>query len=146
MKRHLNISLATILLLGVLATAAQAQTSSAQRVVANIPFAFNVGQTQMPAGKYTITVLNPSSDRKVLQIRNADGRFSAMLQTTSVLGNAAGDAKVVFHRYGDSYFFAKAQMAGDATGLAAVKTKAERTEEQAIAKAGKKTVVVTLTE
>lgn len=146
MKRHLNISLAIILVVGALAAAAQAQTSSAQRVVANIPFAFNVGQTQLPAGKYTITVLNPSSDRRVLQVRNADGRLSAIVQTTSVLVNAAGDAKLVFHRYGDRYFFAKAQMAGDATGLAAVKSKAERTEERSIAKAGKKTVVVTLTE
>jgi hypothetical protein len=146
MKRHLNISLATILLVGVLAAAAQAQTSSAQKMVANIPFTFNVGQTELPAGKYTITVVNPSSDRKVLQIRNADGHLSAMIQTTSELRNADGNAKLVFHRYGDRYFFAQAQMAGDMTSLAAVKTKAERTEREAIAKAGKKSVVVTLTE
>ena len=146
MKRHLNIPMATILLVGVLAAAAQAQTSSAQKVVASIPFTFNVGQTELPAGKYTITVVNPSSDRKVLQIRNADGRLSAMIQTTSVLRNAAGDAKIVFHRYGDRYFFAQAQMAGDATSLAAVKSKAERAERDAIAKAGKKSVVVILAE
>ena|ERR1051325_7024003 len=145
MKRHLNISLAIIMLVGVLA-AAQAQTSSAQKMVANIPFTFNVGQTELPAGKYTITVVNPSSDRKVLQIRNADGHSSAMIQTTSELRNAADNAKLVFHRYGDRYFFAQAQMAGDMTSLAAVKTKAERTEREAIAKAGKKSVVVTLTE
>ena len=145
MKRHFNIPLAAILLVGALAAAAQAQTSSAQKVVASIPFTFNVGQTELPAGKYTITVVNPSSDRKVLQIRNADGRSSAMIQTTSVLRNAAGNAKLVFHRYGDRYFFAQAQLAGDATGLAAVKSKAERTEE-AIAKAGKKSVVVIVTE
>jgi hypothetical protein len=146
MKRHLNISLAIIMLAGVLAAAAQAQTSSAQKMVANIPFTFNVGQTELPAGKYTITVVNPSSDRKVLQIRNADGHSSAMIQTTSELRNAADNAKLVFHRYGDRYFFAQAQMAGDMTSLAAVKTKAERTEREAIAKAGKKSVVVTLTE
>jgi hypothetical protein len=145
MKRHLNISLAIIMLVGVLA-AAQAQTSSAQKMVANIPFTFNVGQTKLPAGKYTITVVNPSSDRKVLQIRNADGHSSAMIQTTSELRNAAENAKLVFHRYGDRYFFAQAQMAGDMTSLAAVKTKAERTEREAIARAGKKSVVVTLTE
>ena len=146
MKRHLNISLAIIMLVGVLAAAAQAQTSSAQKMVANIPFTFNVGQTELPAGKYTITVVNPSSDRKVLQIRNADGHSSAMIQTTSELRNAADNAKLVFHRYGDRYFFAQAQMAGDMTSLAAVKTKAERTEREAIAKAGNKSVVVTLTE
>jgi hypothetical protein len=138
--------MATILLVGVLAAAAQAQTSSAQKVVANIPFTFNVGQTELPAGKYTITVVNPSSDQKVLQIRNADGRLSAMIQTTSVLRNTAGDTKLVFHRYGDRYFFAQAQMAGDATSLAAVKSKAERAESQAIARSGKKSDVVILAE
>jgi len=146
MKRHLNIPMAVMLFVGVLAAGAQAQTSSAQKVVANIPFTFNVGQTELPAGKYTITVVNPSSDRKVLQIRNADGRLSAMIQTTSVLRNAADDAKLVFHRYGDRYFFAQAQMAGDATSLAAVKSKAERAERDALAKAGKKSVVVTIAE
>jgi hypothetical protein len=145
MKRHLNISLAIIMLVGVLA-AAQAQTSSAQKMVANIPFTFNVGQTELPAGKYTITVVNPSSDRKVLQIRNADGRSSAMVQTTSVLRNAAGDAKLVFHRYGDRYFFAQAQVAGETTSLAAIKSKAERAEQESIAKVSKKSVVVILTE
>jgi hypothetical protein len=146
MKRHLYIPIAISILVGVLGVAAQAQTSSAQKVVANIPFTFNVGQTELPAGKYTITVVNPSSDRKVLQIRNADGRLSAMIQTTSVLRNAAGDAKLVFHRYGDRYFFAQAQMAGDATSLAAVKSKAERVEKESLARAGKKSVVVTVTE
>jgi hypothetical protein len=146
MKRHLYIPIAISILVGVLAAGAQAQTSSAQKVVANIPFTFNVGQTELPAGKYTITVVNPSSDRKVLQIRNADGRLSAMIQTTSVLRNAADNAKLVFHRYGDRYFFAQAQMAGDATSLAAVKSKAERAEKEALAKAGKKSVVVTVTE
>jgi hypothetical protein len=69
-----------------------------------------------------------------------------MIQTTSVLRNAAGDANLVFHRYGDRYFFAQAQMAGDATSLAAIKSKAERAEKEAIARAGKKSVVVILAE
>ena len=146
MKRYFNIPMALILLAGVLAAGVQAQTSSAQKVIANIPFAFHVGQTELPAGKYTITVVNPSSDQKVLQIRNADGRSSAMVQTTSVLRNVAGDAKLVFHRYGDRYFFAQAHVAGETTSLAAIKSKAERAEQESIAKANKKSVVVILAE
>ena len=146
MKRHLNIPMAIALLLGVLTAGAHAQTSSAQKVVANIPFAFHVGQTRLPAGKYTMTVMNPSSDRKILRIRNADGRASAMILTTSALGNATDDAKLVFHRYGDQYFFAQAQLGGDPTSLAAIKSKAERAEQQAIANSGKRIVVVILAE
>ena len=142
MKRHLNIPMAIMVLVGALIVGAHAQSSSAQKVIANIPFEFNVGERLLPAGKYTITVTNPSSDRKILQIRSLDGRASAMLLTTSVLGNAADNAKLVFHRYADRYFFAQAHMAGDSTSLAAMKSKAERAEGQTIAKAQKTVVVI----
>lgn len=141
MKRFFHIQLAIVVLLGVLAINAQAQTSSPQKVLANIPFTFNVGKTSMPAGKYTITVLNPSSDRRVLQIRSVDGRSSAIVLTTDKIRPASDDAKLVFDRYGDRYFFAQVQMAGDETTLAAVKSSAEKAERRAIAKTYEKTVV-----
>jgi hypothetical protein len=60
--------------------------------------------------------------------------------TTTSDGNLSDNAKLVFERYGDQYFFAQAQLAGDATSLAAVRTK-QHSDKQ-VAKAGKKTVVV----
>ena len=137
MKRFFHIPLITILFAGVLAVNAQAQT---QRVVASIPFAFNVGKTTLPAGRYTITVVNPSSDRKILQIRSLNGRSSAIVLTTGVIGNAGDNAKLMFERDGDRYVFTQAQMAGDETTLAAVRTK-ERGDKR-VAKATKKSVVV----
>jgi hypothetical protein len=131
----------TILMLAaVLTVGAQAQTVSGQQVLASVPFEFNVGNTTLPAGKYVITVLNPTSDRRILQVRSTDGRSSAMILTSAVIGKAADNAKLVFHRYGDRYFFAQAHLAGDATTLAAVKSRAERAE-QAVAKSGKKGVI-----
>jgi hypothetical protein len=128
------------LMLIMLAVSAHAQTSSVQKVIANIPFAFNVGKTTLPAGKYTITVLNPTSDRKTLQIRSLNGRSSAIVLTMASNGSLSDSAKLVFERYDDRYYFAQAQMAGDATSLAAVRTK-QHSDKQ-VAKAGKKTVVV----
>jgi hypothetical protein len=128
------------LMLIMLAVSVHAQTSGTQRVIANIPFAFSVGKTTLPAGRYTITVLNPTSDRKTLQIRSVNGRASAIVLTTTSDGNLSDNAKLVFERYGDQYFFAQAQLAGDATSLAAVRTK-QHSDKQ-VAKAGKKTVVV----
>jgi hypothetical protein len=119
MKRYLNISLIIIVFAGVLAVNAHAQT----KVIANIPFAFNVGKTTLPAGRYTITVLNPSSDRKILQIRSMNGRSSAVVLTTGIIGHASDNAKLVFEHYGDRYVFAQAQLAGDETTLAALKPK-----------------------
>jgi hypothetical protein len=140
MKRLFNIPLMIVALASVLAVTAKAQTSGAQRIVATIPFAFSAGKTTLPAGKYTITVLNPTSDRKTLQIRSQNGRASAIVLTTNSSINVSDDAKLVFERHGDRYFFAQAQLAGDAIGLAAVRPK-ERSDKH-IAKAIKKTVIV----
>ena len=116
-----------VILAGVLATSAQAQSTSSQRIVANIPFNFTVGKTSLPAGKYTVTVLNPASDRRALQIRNINGRSSAMILTTGVIGDVAESSKLVFERDGDRYVFAQAQMAGDSTSLEAVRPKTHPT-------------------
>src|SRR5215470_1388794 len=115
MKKFFNISLAIMMLVGVLVVGAHAQTSSAQKVIASIPFTFNVGKTTLPAGKYTITVLNPTSDRKILQIRSLDGHASAMIQTMTNIVSVSEKAKLVFDRYGDRYVFSQAQLAGDST-------------------------------
>jgi hypothetical protein len=142
MKRYLNTAIAMIILAGALTTSAYAQTAGPQPVVAKIPFDFNVGAKTLPAGKYTVTIVNPASDRKVLQIRSSDGHWAAITQTTGVTGTASEKTKLVFHRYGDRYFFAQAKMAGDTMVLAALKSKAERAQSNAIAKAGKGIVVV----
>ena len=123
MKRYFYITLTIVILAGALATSVQAQSGGSQRIVANIPFTFSVGKTSLPAGRYTITVLNPSSDRRILQIRSTNGRSSAMTVTTGVIGNVSENSKLVFERDGDRYYFAQAQMAGDSTSLAAVRAK-----------------------
>ena len=139
MKRFFYITLSVVILAGVLATSAQAQSGGSQRIVANIPFTFNVGKTSLPAGIYTLTVLNPTSDRRILQIRSANGRSSAIILTSGVMGNVSENSKLVFERDGDRYYFAQAQMAGDSTSLAAVRAK---TKPSAMAAAAKKSLVV----
>jgi hypothetical protein len=138
MKRIISITFAII----IFATAytAGAQQSSAQRVIANIPFAFTANNKTMPAGKYTLTVLNRSSDKRALQIRSMDGRFSAIVLTNAQIGHVSDNAKLVFECYDDRYFFAQAQLAGDSTTLAALRSNKEH--KHAVATAKKKSVVV----
>jgi hypothetical protein len=140
MKRHLNILTTSIILVVALTAGAHAQSPRTQKVLANIPFAFNVGAKNLPAGRYTITVLNPTSDQKVLQLRSMDGRATAITLTTGVIGNSSEEGKLVFRRYGNEYFFAQAQMAGESTGLAAVRSKAERSH--LVARGADRTIVV----
>lgn len=128
MKRFFNISLIVIVFAGILAINAHAQT----KVIASIPFAFSAGKTTLPAGRYTITVLNPSSDRKILQLRSMNGRSSVMVMTTGIIVHASDNAKLVFERYGDRYVFAQAQLAGDETALAAVRSKNKKASLVAI--------------
>ena len=140
MKRLCYTLMMSVVLVTLSASASQAQTNGPERVIAKIPFAFTVGKTSLPAGKYTFSVVNPASDRKVLQIRSVDGHANAMVLTNSVKGIVTENAKLVFERYDDQYFFTQAQMAGEETSFAALWSKSER--KQMIAKAAKKSVIV----
>lgn len=130
-----------MMFMAIVTITAEAQSQGSQKMRARIPFAFNAGKTELPAGEYTITVLNPNSDRKVLQIRSAGGKLSALIQTSELDTNTAEQTKLVFNRYGDKYFFAQAQMAGESTTLAAVRSSVERNEEHALASKGSKSTI-----
>ena len=144
MKRYFGFTIAIMMFVAVLATAAQAQSNGSPLMHARIPFAFHVGSRELPAGEYNISVLNPSSDRKVLQVRSTDGRVSAMVNTVDQNAKAAEQSKVVFRRYGETYFFAQAQVSGESTSLSALKSSAERTEARMIAKLGRNSSTLTI--
>ena len=133
MKKQAYTMIAMIVLVGSMAVAGQAQTSVRTRLIANIPFQFNVGNKTLPAGEYTVAQVNPSSDHAVLQLRSKDGRASAMVQMGSVMGKAQESAKLIFNRYGNQHFFAQAWVDGDNTGFQASKSRAERNIDRELA-------------
>ena len=109
MKKQLYMVVTIIALLTVAGlSSAKAQTQPGLQLKASIPFAFSVGSQTMPAGEYTVRCTNPSSDKKVLQLRSSHGHESALVITSSVIGKGQDDSKLVFNRYGDQYFFAQA--------------------------------------
>jgi hypothetical protein len=137
----MKLCIAMMILCAGFVVTGNAQTSGPQTMRARIPFTFTVGDKKLPAGAYTVSILNPSSDRKALQIRSETGRFSAIVQTVGLDAALIENAKLVFRRYGDRYFFANAQMAGDTMSLAAIKTRAERATQRAIRQGGDGSVV-----
>jgi hypothetical protein len=141
MKKILSLTIAIMVFGALMATAAQAQSSGPRTMRARIPFAFHVGSKELPAGEYNITVLNPSSDHAVLQIRSLDGRTSAIVNTFDAAAKVIQNSKLAFHRYGQTYFFAEAQAVGESTTLTAMKSNAERIEAAAAARRGSKSVV-----
>src|SRR4051812_2350297 len=101
------LTMVTVVLVLALGTAiASGQPQTANKVVANIPFEFNVGYKTMPAGEYSVQTLASAGDS--LMIKNADSTVCALRlsEATSRIKDK-GHARLVFHRYGDRYFLAE---------------------------------------
>lgn len=127
MKKQLSMVVIMVALLTVAGlSTARAQSNINSELKVNIPFEFSVGNHTMPAGEYVVRCTNPASDMKVLQLRSSDGRATALVRTSSVIGKTLASAKLVFNRYGDQYFFAQAWMPADDTGMQASESKAEK--------------------
>ena len=129
MKKQAYILIAMVVLVGSMSVTAQAQTSGRTQLIANIPFDFSVGNKTLTAGEYTVSLVNPASAHAALQLRSKDGSSDVMVQMGSVIGKAQENAKLIFNRYGNHYFFAQAWVDGDNTGLQAPKSRAERAAE-----------------
>ncbi len=68
---------------------------------ATIPFDFHAGDTLMPAGEYVIHAQDPWIILKHLDGGKAAG---ALMTNAASRGNSTGDSRLVFNRYGDTYF------------------------------------------
>ena len=88
---------------GLFAVAAAASALDWE-VTAQVPFAFEVADTTLPAGAYTIEpqgILEPS----VFVIRNVDdGTAVAFIANETTPGNRLTSAEVTFDRYGNREF------------------------------------------
>jgi hypothetical protein len=144
MKKQAYMIMTVIMLVTVAGlSTAKAQMSGNPQLIANIPFAFSVGEKTLPAGEYTVRCTNRDSSIKVLQVRSKDGRDSALVQTHSVIGKIEDGARLVFYRYGDQYFFTQAWLPSDSTGMQAPRSRTEKARELAREKRTTETVVAT---
>lgn len=125
----------TMLML-VVAVAFMAAVASANgqssTVIATVPFEFKVGEKALPAGDYTVSRISDSSS--ALAIRNQVSHKAAMRLTTPIHARkASNNAKLVFHRYGQTYFLSEIWSVGESTGRQLLKSKQERTMESQLA-------------
>lgn len=135
-RRILSIFTALVLLATLVAASAAARTSRSQ--VVQIPFDFSVAGKTLPAGKYVVERSTQSS-AEGLSFRSVDKNAGAFVLTITVLSKERQrDSRLVFHRYGDQYFFSQFWTSGEASGRELVKTDKERTVERELAKAGTK--------
>jgi hypothetical protein len=116
-----SIAQSSLVVLSLLLTAAGAHAQTAAR--ANVPFAFKVGATQMPAGTYAIEGNHGSS---IVTVRNVQTGTSVLAMGRQESPSKKTD-KLIFHRYGNKYFLTEilGSQGSDAMVLPATKQEKE---------------------
>lgn len=106
------------------AAAMLCSTGSAQTTIAsaNIPFAFQVGDTTLPAGNYMV-----QDSQSLLRVFQPDGSNSVFhLTIYATRPHQTPDARMVFKRYGNTYYLTSVWNAGSTEGRSLVPGKRER--------------------
>ena len=120
------------ILLATVFTSAHAQ-SPGNRVTAQIPFDFSIGDRKLPSGKYSVGRVRQNSDDLVLTVDDETGHSKAIHTSIPVRNlDLTENAKLVFHRYGDQYFLYQVWPAGTTTGRQFPKSRSERDAQQAL--------------
>lgn len=87
-------------------------------LTADIPFSFYAGNAKLPAGKYTIRMLD-ASDLNLMEINSADGSTAALFEVREAEANSSPRKnELIFNKYGKRYFLAKLFDDGNPLGSA----------------------------
>jgi len=121
MKRNVIGILSLVVMSLMLNAAAQAQSA----VKANVPFAFEVGSAQLPAGTYLIHTVGASA----IAIRNGQTSASALSVVRRAYQNSSS-AKLVFHHVADQYFLAEIWKGAGTNGMVIAPSKQEKSLER----------------
>lgn len=110
-----RLSLTTGLLAALAATQAFGQTVVSE---ANIPFAFEAGKVQFPAGKYKVT-----QTQNLIQVKQKTGDYKSAFTQGIPLSTRGRPAPYClrFHVYGNQYFLSEIWADGVGQGLPASK-------------------------
>jgi hypothetical protein len=115
-------------LLVLAAVSINAQRLYDDSIALNIPFAFALGETNLPAGKYILRriVLPSSYDRLVIQSAEGRGASHTGMTRPNRTSDVQKQSNLVFNRYGDQYFLSQVWMAGSDTGRDLFQSRTER--------------------
>ena len=108
----------------MLGVAANAQTT--KHMTITVPFAFNVGEKELPAGTYSVYGTSTISNDGFL-LRSADGQnkivFNAYQKQSSKIRSKS---RLEFRRYDEKYFLAGVWSAGNNIGRELRQSRSER--------------------
>ena len=113
----------------IFALALHSQKAQAQIIgtlQADVPFQFHVGATELPAGRYSIQVLD-DSDLTMMKISSADGSKSALFSVVAAQANSdPNKSELTFNKYGDSYFLSTMFEEGNPDGSELIQSRDEK--------------------
>lgn len=107
---------------------ANAQIDTFTTIQANVPFAFAVGNTKLPAGKYEIKRFDDDVPN-LLELISANGHTRVVFETENAetrADQAASKTELVFDKVGDQYFLARIWVAGSLSGIEMPKSRMEK--------------------
>lgn len=114
-----------IVVLSLVTAVVSANGQSSRRQVATIPFEFVAGDKELSAGSYDVSRMTLGGE--TVCIRGTENAQSAIRLSSPIIQLEPADkGKLVFHRYGNTYFLAEVWSAGSATGRRLVKSSAEK--------------------
>ena len=130
MKRQIAKGLAMLMvtLAVAAASAAVANGQGKARLVAQVPFEFMVADQTLQAGEYRVAAIDQCGDS--IAITNSHGDNVIRLSMPKERNGRDKSAKLVFHRYGSTYFLSQVWTAGEATGRELPKSRQERAIER----------------
>ncbi len=119
MKRNMFGALMTLIAASVLVVPAV----HAQRILtADVPFAFTVSNSQMPAGAYEVQQVGDHAT--LIEARDGSDKVLGLYQSAGP--SKAGETKLVFDKVGDSYFLREIWTSAKGAGLAVPESKLEK--------------------
>jgi hypothetical protein len=117
MKRNMFGALMTLIVACTIAIpVVHAQTS----MTASVPFAFAVGDRQLPAGAYEVRDMGRAT---LIATRDGDGKVLGIYQYA---GPSNGETKLVFDKVGDRYFLRQIWSSVHGQGLQLPESKLEK--------------------
>ena len=132
-----------MLLLALSLVTASVSAQGSHSEYANIPFDFVTGDTEMTAGRYQVSRMTSNGD--AICVRGTENSQSAIkLSNNLVRTNPATESKLVFHRYGNTYFLAEVWIQGETNGRQIRKSNAEKAVERELAASQKRFESVTV--
>ena len=108
-----------------------------------IPFDFSVGDKTFPAGVYSVTSVN--QEKIMLRLSSGDGREAIHILTNPVQAKETPTtSKLIFRRYGETYFLSQIWESYDDQGRQLSKSRTERSVERDLSKRGERPSIVDL--